>query len=113
METAPQRREAQNCGDTPNPIEAPMSSPSYWLSPFRHRTVWEPVLDESGNPSGDRRPREFFVADVAPTRLQKRQSIEIAFPAAVLRAMPKPKRDHLIKVRIAAALATLSALASQ
>jgi hypothetical protein len=82
--------------------------PTYWLSPFRHRTVWAEALDPDGKPKGFRVPHEMFVANVAPSRAMKRQSVEIALPAALMRTLSKPKRDHILKKRITEALATFT-----
>ena len=77
----------------------------YWLSPFRHRTVWVPAVDQDGKPRGFRVPHEFFVADIAPTRALKRQSVEILLPAALVRqnaearARPAPQSPRRRRAR--------------
>lgn len=63
---------------------------TFWMSPFRR---------------GMRNGKLVIIADVAPSRVQRKQSREITFDPAELIALPREARQRTIAQAVAAKLA--------
>ena len=65
----------------------------FWMSPFRTAIRYFTVTQDDGKAESIGVPH--FVADLAPSRSQKREAVEVAFPVKYIQGLDKNERDRV------------------